>query len=365
MADMRYTKFGKAHSPLLCLVALTAPIAWAQDDSLDTLANAGHWKRVRQAVQQRSASTWTEADKTYWEARVKHAFGDLEAAESLARKTILLDKSKAAYHRELASILLDELDSRPGMFKVMSLSREVRNELQSGLSLEPRNVDVLWALMGYLWNAPSIGGGDRELARQLSRQIVQIDPRQGYLAEAELTEPIGEGNFKAESALRKAVAAFPRDYTAHCTLAEFYTARAENFGLAEQEAKAALALAPDRQRAYADLAAIYVRQHKWGELDETLGEAARAVPEDLNPIYQAGKALLLSGGDNDRAERFLQKYLTQEAEGGEPQWGAAHWRLGLVFEKKGMKQKAVEELETAVRLQPGLATAQKDLERLP
>ena len=45
---------------------------------------------------------------------------------------------------------------------------------------------------------------------------------------------------------------------------------AEYYALAEQEAKAAVTLAPDRARAYASLAAIYVHQHKWDQLDEML-----------------------------------------------------------------------------------------------
>jgi tetratricopeptide (TPR) repeat protein len=361
MTGMRYTKVGVVCvANLMWLVAA----AGAQDGSLDALATAGHWKRVRQMVQLRSASPWNEAEKTYWRARVKQAFGDLEGAEALARKAISLDGSNAGYHRELASVLLDQLGNRPGMFKTMTLSREVKSELLTALSLAPKNVDVMWVLMGYAWNAPSIGGGDREKARQLAGQIAQIDPLEGYLAQAELTESTTEGNLKAEAALKKAVESYPRDYGAHCALAEFYFSRADSYPLAEQEAKTAAALEPDRARAYADLSAIYVHQHKWTELDEMLAQAEKAVPDDLNPTFQAGRSLVLQNGDNDRAERYLRKYLTQETEGESPQWGAAHWRLGLVFERRGMKQKAVEELETAVRIEPSLYSAKKDLERL-
>ena len=363
---MRYTKVGTTRSALcaseVCLVALTWVMAVAQDQSLDALAKAGHWKRVRQVVKQYPPAN--EADKAYWQARVKQAFGDLDGAETLARKAISLDGSNAAYHRQLASVSLEQMGNRPGMFKIMALSHEVKSELQTALSLEPKNVDVMWALMEYVWDAPSIGGGDRQKARQLADQIAQIEPLEGYLAQAELTEPTAEGNLKAEVALKKAVEDFPRDYKARCALAEFYSTRADNYALAEQEAKAAVTLAPDRARAYADLAAIYVHQHKWDQLDDMLGQAEKAVPDDLSPTFQAGRSLVLEKGDTDRAERYLRRYLTQEPEGGEPQWGAAHWRLGLVFEKRGMKQKALEELETALRLQPGLSGAKKDLERL-
>jgi hypothetical protein len=44
--------------------------------------------------------------------------------------------------------------------------------------------------------------------------------------------------------------------------------------------------------------------------------------------------------------------------------GAAHWRLGLVFEKRGQNAEAIREIELAVKLQPQLEPAKKDLKRL-
>src|SRR5215831_2122884 len=107
---MPYMKAGMARSTsctlFLGLFALACGMAATQEASLDTLARAGHWKRVRQSVQERSSLPWNEADKAYWQARVKHAFGDLGDAETLVRKAISLDGSNAAYHRELASVAL-------------------------------------------------------------------------------------------------------------------------------------------------------------------------------------------------------------------------------------------------------------------
>src|SRR5205809_8083013 len=124
MTGMRYTKVGTARSnlcasvvglvALVCLVTLTGAMAVAQDESLDALAKAGHWKRVRQAVQQRSSQPWNEADKAYWQARVKQAFGDLDGSETLARKAVSLDGSNAAYYRQLASVPLGPMASRSG-----------------------------------------------------------------------------------------------------------------------------------------------------------------------------------------------------------------------------------------------------------
>lgn len=56
--------------------------------------------------------------------------------------------------------------------------------------------------------------------------------------------------------------------------------------------------------------------------------------------------------------------MTQEREGGQPSHGAAQWRLGLVLEKAGRRTDAIAALETAVRLDPSLEAAKKDLKRV-
>ena len=335
----------------------------AQVVSIGSLAEAGHWKRIRSILQTQPPAS--EAERTYWSARVKHAFGDLDGAEGLARKAIALDNNNAAYHRELSAICLDELANHPGMFRTMRLAHDVKSELETVLTLDPKNIDAMSALMEYDWSAPSIGGGDREMAQKLTDRIAQTDAIRGYLARARIDELSGGAQITtAEGLLRTAVQSAPRDYRAHITLAEFYLLTTKNYMSAIQEAKAAIALAPDRSRPYADLATVYARGQNWNELDELLTQAEKAVPEDLNPYYQAAKTLLLEGRDFDRAEKYFRKYLTQEPEGQQPPIAGAHWRLGLVLEKEGKKPYAISELEESLRLQPDFGPAKEDLARL-
>ena len=94
------------------------------------------------------------------------------------------------------------------------------------------------------------------------------------------------------------------------------------------------------------------------------GSSEKNVPDDFGAHYQAGKALLNSGKDLGRAERYFRKYLTIEPEGGEPPLAAAHWRLGLVLEKEGKKAEAISELEESVRMDGDFKQAKEDLKRL-
>lgn len=362
---LRLPKLGTLGTVLAVSIAylrLSLPAAGVDDlAALDSLAREGHWKRVRQIVQQHPGK---DAASLYWQARVKRAFGELEAAESLAKQAIATDSTKAAYHQALAAINLDQLGARPGIIRIMHLAHDIKSELETAISLEPRNTDAKRQLMTYLWHAPSIGGGDRKKAQELAADIGKIDAVLGYLAQAELAELAGGAEMpKAEALLGKALQAAPEDYKVRCALADFYLS-GKQFGQAEGESRAAIGLSPHRERAYTTLANIQAQQNKGEALDEVVAKAEEAVPEDWNPEYQAAKTLVLAGTDLDRAERYLRHYLTQEPEGEKGTLGSAHWRLGLIFEKRGNKAKAVEELQTAIRLDPTLSDARTDLDRL-
>jgi tetratricopeptide (TPR) repeat protein len=90
------------------------------------------------------------------------------------------------------------------------------------------------------------------------------------------------------------------------------------------------------------------------------------VPDDLAAEFMAAQAILALnvGSQLARAEEYLRNYLNQPSDGLEPSLAMAHWRLGNVLEKEGRKSAAVSELEIAVRIDPSLEEARKDLRRL-
>ena len=126
----------------------------------------------------------------------------------------------------------------------------------------------------------------------------------------------------------------------------------------------AIAVDSTRVRGYSVLAQSYAAQGKLGPLQQLLGRAEAHVPDDLSPYFYAGQTLVSSGKNWPIAEKYLRKYLSQEAEGESPSLGEAHWRLGQALERQGRKDDAIQEMETAVQLKPELKQAQKDLKRL-
>ena len=87
-------------------------------------------------------------------------------------------------------------------------------------------------------------------------------------------------------------------------------------------------------------------------------------PENMFGLYQLGKITSITGRQLDRGEAALRRYLAHAPTGREPPLSAAHWRLGMICEKKGDKSAARAEYEAALKLDPGFAPAQESLKNL-
>jgi tetratricopeptide (TPR) repeat protein len=196
----------------------------------------------------------------------------------------------------------------------------------------------------------------------MTDEIMKIDTASGYIAKARLAR---EKNDTAaiEGLYLKAVEADPKNVDARTALMNLYSTQ-QKFEACEKQARELVTLHPDRIIGYLGLATAYAGLGRWPDLDALLAEAERRVPDDLGPYMRAAFPLLNAGKDLPRAERYYRKYLSQEPEPSGATHAMAHWRLGLTLEKMGKRQDAVASLRTAVKLDPNLEGARKDLKRL-
>ena len=342
---------------------LAGAMARAETPVAEALMEAGHWKRARVLAASRLAAHPNDAEAVWWMARVELAYGDLEKALPLAEKAVSLDGRNAVYRAILAQVY-GRMAQRASVLRQIGLARRCKRELDMALQLNPNHVHLLVGYMEYLWQAPGIVGGDKKKAREIPERVGRIDPARGYLAAAQLAQ-WEQNTSKLEDLYRKAAEADPRCYEARTFLAGLYLDRNPvRFDLVEKYARAALGIDPGRAGAYAHLAAGYALQERWPEMETTIAQAEKNVPDDLAPSYAAGNALLGSGKELARAESAFRKYLTQEPEVDAPAIWTARWRLGLVLEKLTRPREAVSELEAALRLKPESEEVRKDLQRL-
>ena len=350
----------------LCLLGAALGVGPTKTTPADAaqLIEAGHFKKARAIVDPRYRANPNDAESLYLEARIKNAFGAPDEAIKLAERALELDKKNVNYHGALAQLYGDKA-KQAGFIEQIVLARRVKGHLDDAIALDPRNWQTRDGLVQFYLLAPGIVGGDKAKAQQIADQAVKDDPAHGWLLQARIALE-NKDVTKAESGYLSALKADPQSYAATIALSNFYLQdTVKKYDLAEKYARDAMKLDPGRTTGYSLLAAQMVYSGKVGaELDALLALAEKANPDDWTPYYVAGRTLVVVGKDFDRAERYLRKYLSQEAEGGAPKHAYAHWRLGQMYQKSGKNEQAIAEFETCLRAEPSFEPAKKDLKAL-
>ncbi|HWR37266.1 MAG TPA: tetratricopeptide repeat protein [Clostridia bacterium] len=356
------TYAARAAARLFACVCLLAAMASAATTP-EQLIEHGRWKQARVIVEQKYKSNPQDAHTLYLLARIRFAFGETNAALDFAKRAVALNGNKAEYHLALAEIQ-GEIAQKANLFRQAMLARGIKKELETAAALDPKNVDARIGLMEYYLQAPSIAGGDRTRARAIAEEIFRLDPVEGYMAQASIARYEKQTD-KLEKLYLKAIEASPKSSAAHLALARLYASESQKaYDRAEQQLRAALKLDSGRVNAYVAMVSLLALRNDWVALDATLVAAEKNVADNLEPYFQAARVLAGNDRDLPRAERYLRKYLSQEPEGGAPSLAFAHWKLGQVYQKMGRKQEAVAELQTALRMNPELDEARKELTRL-
>ena len=326
--------------------------------------NCGHWKRARTLAEESFKANPNDARANYWMARVRREFKRLDEAEKFASSAIRLDPKVSAYHRELAKVYFDQIET-VSVFNAIGLAKKCRAELDVARQLAANDPDVLYDQIIFFQQVPGMAGGDKRRAAELANNLLQLDPARGYLALAYIARQERHDD-QLGDLYQKAAAANSRDYDAQISIANYNLAAQHlNPRAAEEHARAALALTSDRVEAYRSLTAALIYQKRNDEATATLRRAESAIPDDLSPYVSAARAFLHEGAELIAAETWLKKYLNEstEPEPTAPPFAAVHWSLGLVYEKLGRRADAKSELEISVRLNPDFDPARQDLKR--
>lgn len=332
--------------------------------AVDLLMEAGHWKQIIRIASERLKSNPKDGQAHSWLAKTRLSYNDPEGAVVEAEKAVAIDGGNPAYHAQLGEAYAMMADKSSSL-KAIGFVHKMNRELEAALAANPRQVDALLVQMMFCWKAPILAGGNRQRALSIADNVVSFLPSWGYLAHARLLAGKGD-DANLESYLKKAAQADPSMVRPRLWLADFYCFQAQSKRLdrAEQEARLALTVDASAGEAYKVLAHVYATQQRWADLESVLAQAGSAAPDDLSPYHSAAEALIEIGQDFNRAEAYLQKYLTQQPEGRQPTHAEAHWLLADLYKREGRKSDAVRELQAALRLQPDFARAKQDLTQL-
>lgn len=304
--------------------------------ALAFLAVPGQAQSVEQGVQLFNASKFAEAR----EALLPYGERDANAAYYLGRIELEgNDADKAAEWFERAtrmnpgnSVYYDWLGRAYGIqaqhanrFRQPFLARKTKNAWETALALDPDNLDVRDDLIIFYTRVPGFLGGNKEKAREMALEI------------------------KKRNAYRGSIAA-----TSLCA--------AENDTLCvERGLQAMVTSYPDSAGVYTGLAVFYANQKQFDKAFAILDQRLRTNPNEPRTLYQIGRTAALSGQNLDRGEQALKQLIDGPKPESGPSPAGLHYRLGMIYEKKGAKDLAREEYRTVLKLNPRHQDAQKAL----
>lgn len=344
-----------------CVLGLLAAAWLYAADTPQALMDGGHHKRVRAIAEPLYREHPNDPEAQWMMSFVKLTWGDTKTALDLAEKAVAADPKNARYHLQLAQALGAEAQ-KASIIRQPGLAIRFRKELETTLTLDPKNLGAMRYRIMYDFEAPGIMGGDKAHGRAMAEQATRVDPADGYALQAMVARYDKQQN-RVEELLHKAVDAGPNNYDAQLNLAYFYVTPAKKYAEAEGLARAAMRIDPGRTSAHSVLAMALIGQDKWADLEAALAQSEKDVPDDLTPYFQAGLSCLARPTEAARAERYFRKYLTQEPEPHSAGISWTHWRLGQAMEKQGHKAEAIAEWQTAVKLDAE-SPAKQDLKRV-
>ncbi len=171
---------------------------------------------------------------------------------------------------------------------------------------------------------------------------------------------------KCLAAYEKAVALDPRNLAARQSLLGYYQAAPGMVGggMDKAYAQAEEIKRLDADRGRLAFAQLYAAEKKWGEAFAEFEEVLKRDPTNYLALFQIGRLAALSGERVDRGLETLRQALTLTPSAGAAGHEAAHWRLGMLLEKKGDKAGAKSAYEAALKVNPQFAQAIEALKKL-
>lgn len=216
---------------------------------------------------------------------------------------------------------------RASKLKLPFLANKTKSAWDKSLALDPDNLDTRADLITYYLQAPGFLGGGKDKARVMAQEIKKRNPYRGAMS-----------------------------FVRVCT-------DAKDQACLERELNFLISSYPDSAGGYSQLALYYTNNKQFDKAFAIIDQRLKMKPNDPAGLYAYGRAASVSGMNLDRGEQAMKGYIAAPIPQGPPV-ANAHYRLGLILDKKGDKAGARAEYQAALRLDPALQDAKKALDAL-
>jgi len=309
----------------LALIAI-APVA-ARAQSVEQGIKLFDDKKYGEAKTVLTPLAGQNAEAAYYLGKISMVENDDDRSVEWMEQAVKLNPKSSVYHDWLGRAYGNKA-MRSSKFKLLFLAPKVKNQFETAVALDPNNLDAREDLMSYYMQAPGVAGGSKQKALEMA---MEIKKRNAY-----------RGGYTVASV---------------CV-------QTKDFACAERELVALRSAYPDSAGTYAQLAAFYANQKEFDKSWAVIEERLKAKPGDKAALFAVGRTGALSGQNLDRAEAALKSYLASPPDVNAIPPANVHFRLGMVYEKKGDTALARKEYMTALQLNPRLQDAKRALDAL-
>lgn len=298
---------------------------------IERLYNGGLYRQAVEALNGAIQREPQESSLHYWLGRCFYELRDYNRGVSSLERAIALEPERSDYHDWLGKSYgrKAEETNRFSPFSSISLAHKTHREFEAAVKLDANNMEAQRDLIRYLLNAPGIVGGSEAAAEQRIHALAAANPIEGALAQAELL------------------------------------ASHKKFDAAEGEYRKALDMKPERIGVYFEIAEYYRDRGDAARMSEVIEAGAPLAPADHRLDYYRGIALVLGNRGPAEAERDLHRYLDSVPDNANvPSHSTAHEWLGRLYEREGQLDRAAQEYQAALILDPRNKQASEALKAL-
>ncbi|RJP77615.1 MAG: tetratricopeptide repeat protein [Candidatus Zixiibacteriota bacterium] len=319
----------KAVISILALFVLVSTAA-AQNARLDqavALFDSGRYAEARAELEAIVKQQPKNARAYAYLGRIAFAERDTDRAVKWLKKAVDLEETSSQYYAWLGYAYGQDAQHGNPLGR-LAAARKCKSSLEKAVNLDPQNHAARMGLMEYYLQAPSVAGGDKEKALAEAETLRRQDPLLGHRAFALIYEV------------------------------------EEQYDLARREYDQAIAAYPDSIDLRIQLGYFQQRREAWDQAFATFEQIWAEHPEEINACYQIGRTGALSGQNLDRSTECLRHYLQQQPGEDDPPLEAAHYRLGMVYQKAGKVDQARAEYQAVLRTDPKHEGAKEALKSL-
>ena len=312
---------------ILLGVLAAAPSAWAGTDAErgKALYAAGDYEPAKQIFESILAAQAADETALYYLGKIRLDHSDLDGAREYFEKLVEVRPDDSTYQLALGEAYGEKARTSGFFMSKKKWAGKWKERLELAFVLDPRNLDAREWLVGYLVNAPGIGGGDKDRGTRIARETIEID------------EVVG-----------------------HMILGYAYR-RSDKFDFAIPEYLAVLSVDPEYGRAYSGLGHCYLGQEEYEKAEASFAKAIEVSPDDA-VVYEA-MAYYWSEHGSKEAEAQAQESALQLS----PLLSDIRYDLAKNYEDLDLTVEAMDHYDKLIALTPKhhkAGSAKKRLKKL-